>query len=175
MLVVFVLGGMLAGCLLDAGTSGTPCESDADCPVYFACSSPAEGSRTCQPIGLEGLTGSGDDGGITPPPVSLKTDVQPIVQQHCVGCHTGAAPAGGGIDLSSVAATYALVDKASVCNPQMVMVKAGESQNSMLWHKLADSADKCGSPMPLGRSLKDTDTEAFAIIEAWIAQGALNN
>lgn len=174
-LVVFVLGGMLAGCLLDAGASGTPCESEADCPVYFACSNPAEGARTCQPIGLENVSPKpGADGGNNPPAVSFSKDVQPILTTYCASCHS-AALLQGGLDLSAVGVSYSMVDKASICDAQTVLVKAGDPQNSMLWRKLAGDDGMCGGVMPVGRALKDSDAEKFGTIEAWISQGALNN
>jgi hypothetical protein len=167
-LLVVVLGGMLAGCLLDAGATGTPCHSDADCPVYFSC------STTCQPLELADLPPA--DGGTLPAAVSFATQVQPIFQAHCgAGCHAGGV-ASSGVDLSRAETSFAtLVGKPSVCDPQVPMVEPGEPANSMLWRKLSNAPALCGGPMPTVGALKDSNPEAFELIEAWISQGALDN
>ncbi len=175
-LLVTILGGMLAGCLIDAGASGTPCGVDADCPVYFACSAQSDGdSKTCQPLGLEALPSGTPDAGPRAP-VSFATDVQPILAARCgPGCHQGATLSSG-VDFSTAQSSFAsIVGKPSVCKPEVQMVTGGDTGQSMLWRKLANAQEPCGGPMPYFPGLKEVNPAEFEIIEAWITQGALDN
>lgn len=292
------LFGAFAGCLLQADGSGTPCESDLDCPVFFVCTETGEGQKTCEPEGFvadagstgtlhywckdvapvvethctgachgEQTIGSGNtsfrldqysnvgmqkgafemaarikdrafvqesmppgvgamtaeerallaawvdqgapwcDDGSSPPvltpdsgttetdagtepmdagttpmdagttpmdagtPVSFATDVQPILAMRCAGCHDS-----GGNNLSTASSSYtSLVSQPSGCNAAVDRVAPGDVQNSMMWRKIANTADKCGTQMPQNGALKDTQPAEFQLIEQWIAQGAKNN
>lgn len=83
-------------------------------------------------------------------PVSFATDVQPIFNSKCTGCH----PAAGGLDLTA-GNSYA-----SIHNGRVV---AFETANSLIY------------TVPTGsHSETYTSTEA-AIVSAWIEQGALDD
>ena len=86
------------------------------------------------------------------------------------GCHTG--PAGGslpsGMDLSDADASFAsLVGVASIQQPSLSRVAAGDPNNSYLVQKVEGTA---GSRMPLGGAALDQAT--IDDIRQWIADGA---
>ena len=87
------------------------------------------------------------------------------------GCHTG--PAGnslpGGMDLSGVNASFAsLVGVASIQQPAILRVAAGDPDNSYLVQKLEGNA---GSRMPAG-GRPPLDPAVIAEIRQWITDGA---
>lgn len=128
------------------------------------------GSQTTD-AGMETDAGSPPaDAGVQ---VSFANDVHPILENRCVSCH-GASDPNVKFDTSTNSYTT-LVNKASACDGAVVNVKPGDTQGSMLWRKLSNAADKCGGVMPVGGALKTTQPAEFAIIEAWIEQGAKNN
>jgi hypothetical protein len=113
----------------------------------------------------------------SPPPsptVSFSGQVQPIFNNRCVSCH-GASLQYAGLNLSVGLAWSGLVSVNTSCNLGVPRVTPGSLQNSMLWRKLADTSDKCGSAMPLGTSLKAAFPDELKTIETWIREGALNN
>lgn len=78
--------------------------------------------------------------------------VLPILQNHCLGCHTGAAPSGAGINLSTYAGLKQQVDNG----------------------KLMPSINHAGSyPMPKNQA-KLSDCK-IAVIRKWVEAGAPNN
>lgn len=88
------------------------------------------------------------------------------------GCHTG--PAGGnlpaGMDLSSADASFSsLVGIASVQQPALLRVAAGDPDNSYLVQKLEGTATG-GARMPLGGGA--LDQALIDDIRQWIADGA---
>ena len=95
LLLIVVVGGWFAGCLLDSGATGTPCESDADCPVYFACGDLTSATeRTCQPLGFDALPpGGAKDAGTAH---FWCKDVAPVVEKHCVSACHGEVTSGSG-------------------------------------------------------------------------------
>jgi len=85
--------------------------------------------------------------------VTYSKTVVPILQTNCTGCHSGSAPAGGGVDLT----TYANVS---------TQVASGK-----LWGDISHSTGY--NAMPLGGSqLSACDRSK---IHAWINAGAPNN
>lgn len=85
--------------------------------------------------------------------VTYSTTISTIMMNNCTGCHSGAAPSGAGIDLSS----YATV---------LVQIKNGK-----LWGDVSHSTGY--NAMPLGgASLSACDLN---MISAWLNKGAPNN
>ena len=102
--------------------------------------------------GAENLTCDPDPNDCNTENVSFSATVQPILQNHCVGCHSGNNP-GGGLDFT----THANI--ASVAN------------SGRLYGAIAHLAGF--EPMPQGLDqLPACDIDQ---IKAWIDAGALNN
>jgi hypothetical protein len=165
----------------------------------IACSSPSspdtpDGSANCaSPV----VTLDNTD--LTSPQVSFARDILPVFQTSCgianSTCHgrPGVASQGrpflgyfdGGTDAAQV--EEALVGVASVEDPELDLVKAGDPSQSYLWLKVDDLqctvADQCakghsdykdcGIPMPYQNPPLPNDT--LTAIARWIAQGAKNN
>lgn len=106
-----------------------------------------------------------------PPPPSFATDILPIWQANCNGCHTnGQAQAGFRADI------YAqnLADAAQVAGNNMPRVAPGNAANSYLLYKLRGTqatVGGSGNRMPNGRPALPAAT--IQIIEDWIVGGAL--
>jgi hypothetical protein len=105
-------------------------------------------------------------------PVSFSSQVQPIFNASCVGCHGASSPAAG-LNLSAGAAYAALVGKPSTKCASYQLVQAGAPSSSYLVFKLQGSGP-CfkGSQMPTGTPLPAAQIQ---LISNWILQGALNN
>lgn len=83
-------------------------------------------------------------------PVSYSGDIVPIIQNNCLGCHSGASPEGG-ISLESYSNVLTVANNG----------------------KLMPAVNRTGpSPMPPAFSLSGC---LIRIIEMWITEGALNN
>ena len=135
----------------------------------------------------------------TTPAVSFKADVLPILQRSCglaVSCHGDSSmpfkdrPYFGpnkkdmatDADIMAIFAGSVGVD--SYVNPGMMIIKAGDPENSFLMYKLDDQleCDKltcaatkaCGGFMP-STSLTILEQTERDAIRRWIAQGAKNN
>jgi hypothetical protein len=97
------------------------------------------------------------------------TDIQPLWDANCAGCHIGGG-ASGGLALDSGYTT--LVGVASTQLSSMDRVDPGATATSYLWHKLEDTQGTVGGTgvrMPYGGALT---TEQLAVIETWIGEGA---
>jgi hypothetical protein len=92
-------------------------------------------------------------------------DVQEIFTARCVSCHGAAAL--GGLDLQSDA-YHAIVGVASVLDPTITRVTAGDPDRSLLFRMLLGT-QPVGNPMPYGNPLPADEIET---IRAWIADGA---
>lgn len=68
-----------------------------------------------------------------------------------------------------------LVNVNSGCNASVKRVLPGSQANSMLWRKLANSANKCGGAMPSGQGLVAISPGEAALVAQWILEGALKN
>jgi hypothetical protein len=79
--------------------------------------------------------------------------VTPIIENNCLGCHSGSASSGGNIKLDS----YTEVKK---------QVDNGKLLGSIKWSGVY-------SPMPKNSAKLSTDD--ITIIEKWINKGALDN
>lgn len=114
------------------------------------------------------------DGGADEPAISFTDDVQPVLDQHCVQCHS---PATGGVSLQAGDAYTTLTTRTSgLCD--LPLVTPGAPEESALWVKLTEDISapslSCGREMPpLGEgSLLFVDPEAAEVLRLWIAQGA---
>ncbi|RCL88966.1 T9SS C-terminal target domain-containing protein [bacterium] len=91
--------------------------------------------------------------------VDYKTDIQPIFNSYCSGCHTGGGSSGGQ-DLSS----YSSLMLGGNSGPTII---PGDSQNSILWKRISD-----GSMPPSSNDVPLTKVE---IVAKWINEGALES
>lgn len=101
--------------------------------------------------------------------VSFKKDVQPILHDHCVSCHSagGSGVAKSGLDLSS----YEGLMRGTVYGPVVV---PGNSDTST-FTKLLTGTNK-GLKMPMGLNAAGTlDNQYILLLRNWVKQGAKNN
>lgn len=105
--------------------------------------------------------------------ISLKQDVVPILNQHCVMCHiTGAALAG--LELYTDP-WHALVGVKSAQSP-LALVVPNEPEKSYFFLKLTDkymAAGGTGLQMPIQQEA--LTPKQLEVIRTWIEQGAPNN
>ncbi len=150
------LGGETTGSTTDA-TGGSPTESTG-------------GGATDSTGSMTGSTGGlPDDCGM--PPVSFATQIQPIFNANCTGCHNSSGTAG--LALVADMAYDELVDvPASQCGSR-VRVAPTDPMASYILNKLT-GVDMCsGERMPRGGdALSSAD---LGLIDTWICQGALDN
>ncbi len=100
--------------------------------------------------------------------VNYATQVQPIFNTHCIGCHSGGG-APQGLELDADESFANLVNVASSEVPSLKRVKPGDDANSYLVQKIEGTA-AVGGRMPLGGSPLSATT--IAVIRLWIAEGA---
>jgi hypothetical protein len=118
--------------------------------------------------------GSRTDGGVDAGQVSFSTQIIPIFTARCGPCHT--TNTAGQLSLTAANAYTQLVGPNATCNAAVRRVMPNNTQNSMLWRKLMNTADKCGNAMPnMTAGLAVTQPAEFARIQTWILQGAQNN
>ncbi len=92
-----------------------------------------------------------------PPPVataSFANDINPILQNNCLGCHNNVT-ASGGFNVETYAGVQA-------------RVVAGNAGGSLLFQRVENDSMPAGGANPLLQAEKD-------LIETWIQEGALNN
>ncbi len=106
-----------------------------------------------------------DPGGGGPDPVSFASEVQPIFNANCVGCH--GAGGNAGLDLREGLSRTNLVGMAAVGSAGDLVV-AGDSAASVLYQRLSG----VGGTMPPTGGLPATD---IATVQTWIDEGALDN
>ncbi len=132
------------------------CQEDGD---HHQCGGDGEGEQRC---------------------VSLCRDIQPIFDNRCINCHN-AVTTRGGLNLTAGNSYANLVNQPTspacmMTAPDSVRVVPCCPPSSMLWLKLRPDDARCGRPMPFGSDgLGVIAPDEFALIEAWIAQGARNN
>lgn len=103
------------------------------------------------------LTFTGKVSAETPAKVDFEKDVLPLFRENCADCH-GTSKQKAGLRLDR---------RSSVTKPFSRRVVPGNSANSMVYHRLADT--EYGPQMPPKGALKP---EEVAIVKAWIDQGA---
>jgi len=105
---------------------------------------------------------------VAPVAVDYTSEVQPIFNGRCIGCHSGSS-APQGLKLDSANSFSNLVNVASHEVPSLKRVKPGDPGNSYLVQKIEGTAS-VGSRMPLGGSPLSADQ--IALIRRWISEGA---
>ncbi len=112
-----------------------------------------------------------------PAAVTLSQIQATVFTPKCSGCHNGSNPPGGALpgsqNLTAGNSFAAIVGVASLEQPALRRVKAGDPDNSYLIQKLEGLAGISGSRMPLGGPFLDQAT--IDQIKSWIASGAPNN
>jgi uncharacterized protein (TIGR03118 family) len=112
-----------------------------------------------------------------PAAVTLSQIQATVFTPKCSGCHNGSNPPDGALpgsqNLTGGNSFAALVGVASLEQPALRRVKAGDPDNSYLIQKLEGLAGITGSRMPLGGPFLDQAT--IDQIRSWIANGAPNN
>lgn len=135
----------------------------------------------------------------TTPAASFKTDVLPILQRSCgitESCHGdigmpfkdrpyfGPNKKDMATDADIMAIFAGSVGVDSYMNPGMMIIKAGDPENSFLMYKLDDTLEcdalVCAATKACGTIMPQTADEPLAseerdAIRRWIAQGAKNN
>jgi uncharacterized protein (TIGR03118 family) len=110
-------------------------------------------------------------------PATLAQIQAAVFTPICSGCHNGSNPPGGALpgsqNLTAGNSFAALVGVASLEQPTLRRVKAGDPDNSYLIQKLEGTAGISGSRMPLGGPFLDQAT--IDQIKSWITSGAANN
>ncbi len=104
-----------------------------------------------------------------PGEVSFKNDVQPILHDYCVSCHSvgGKGYIKSGLDLTS----YEGLMKGTKYGPVVI---PGNSEVST-FTKLLTGTNK-GLKMPMGLNAAGTlDRQYILTLRKWVAQGARNN
>jgi len=104
---------------------------------------------------------------------SYKTDIQPIWDQNCTGCHAGRFPSGN-LTLQNGKSLAALVNvSAGSCSPGK-RVLPGDPDNSVLYIMCAGFS--CGDRMPQDNpTFFDGNPDLLAEIRSWILAGAPND
>ena len=112
--------------------------------------------------------------------VSFSREVQSIFGNRCTRCHNPELLRGG-LDLTPGNSYANLVNRLTSPGcmaevPGSVRVVPCDPRASMLWRKTLPDASRCRAPMPFGSpGLGVIAPGEFALIEAWICQGARNN
>lgn len=134
-------------------------------------------------VSLIAMAVSGCQGGVhlVGPPtgrtISYSREVQPIYDAHCTSCHVagGFSSIFSGVSMQLTAARSHgdTVNRASSHRADLILVKPGDSANSLLFQKVSSSTPPVGETMPLvGARLTSNE---LAILRDWIDQGAANN
>ena len=123
-------------------------------------------------IGIAAAGGVASGGGENPRPVGFEADVQPIFDENCVTCHQSSG-APQGLVLEEGKSWHSLLQGRSA-ESKLALVTPGKPDESYLFHKLAGTQARAGSgaQMPPGDPLAP---DKVAIVQRWIAAGALNN
>ncbi len=100
------------------------------------------------------------------PNVDFSTQIQPLFNSYCTGCHGGS----GGLTLSAGVAYGNLVSVPPSAPVPVNRVEPGDASQSFLFWKLNCANPGSGSRMPIGGTLSP---EEQAMIRDWINQGAL--
>ena len=109
--------------------------------------------------------------------VSFANDIQPIFDARCIGCHSDASF----LPLTAGSSRANLVGQPTTPScmktaPDSIYVVPFDPPSSMLWLKTRPDDARCGVPMPYGtEGLGVIAPDEFALLEAWIAQGAQDN
>ena len=109
-----------------------------------------------------------------PPAAPTLTQLKSTAFAVCANCHTGGGAAlPSSMDLNPGQIFASIVGVASVEQPALKRVAAGDAANSYVVQKLEGAATITGSRMPLGGPFLDQAT--IDQVKAWINAGAQNN
>ncbi|MFY9258885.1 MAG: c-type cytochrome domain-containing protein [Gallionella sp.] len=104
----------------------------------------------------------------TPPPVSYKTDVTPIIHDYCLSCHE---PSGKGFEKSGLdMRTYASLMKGTKFG---AIVKPGDSFTSILI-QVVEGRVHASIKMPFGME-GGLSKDKISVLKKWVDQGAKDN
>ena len=122
-------------------------------------------------VAFGGCSDHGDPLGVENPPpgndpVSYATDIQPIFDANCIGCH--GAGGNGGLDLRNGLSHANLVEVAANTSSGILVV-AGDAASSVLRQRMGGTLV---GVMPPGGSLQASVLE---LVTEWIDDGAMNN
>ena len=99
--------------------------------------------------------------------VDFDTQIQPIFDASCIGCHTAGATNSGGLNLQSGASLGQLVGVPSTFAHGLKRVTAGDPDRSYLFEKINCASPQTGTRM---RPTNAMSLEDQALIRDWIAQ-----
>ena len=108
-------------------------------------------------------------------PVSFKTDLQPILDSHCVFCHVTGAE-NGGLNLGR-RVSYDSLMAASTQAP-LARVTPNDAEKSYLIHKLRGTqltVGGNGNPMPMSDPPRLLEPKQLDLFVRWIQSGAPKN
>ena len=126
------------------------------------------GAVGCADHGVGTLEPAPDDDGHAHT-VSFATDIQPIFDANCIGCHGAGASAG--LDLRA-ATSYTLLVNAASSGYTGARVVPGDPHVSVLYQKL-EGDPATGARMPFGGDALPPAQQL--LIHDWLEQGAQNN
>jgi hypothetical protein len=129
--------------------------------------SPTTGATTDVPTTGAPTTDAPTTGGMPDGTCDFPADVQPIFNNRCTACHSGAS-AQMGLDLAEGSAHAALVGVDSAEQPGTPLVAAGDPAGSFLMMKVGANPP-VGARMPIGGELSAAE---IGTLTAWIAAGA---
>lgn len=101
------------------------------------------------------------------PMVDYASEIQPIFDQGCIGCHTAVSSNSGGLDLTASASSLELVAAPSSGAPGVPRVQPGEPLRSFLFEKINCAQPQTGTRMRPANSLP---LASQALIRDWITQ-----
>jgi hypothetical protein len=112
----------------------------------------------------------GGGGGLVDPPVGVSWagDIQPILDNNCIGCHGAGGSAG--LDLRSGVSHGNLVGVPST-ESSLNLIEPGDPDQSWLYLKITGQQD-VGDVMPPGVPLGDATID---LVHDWIEAGAADN
>lgn len=121
----------------------------------------------------EGGAGCDNLSGISSTPnVDYATQIQPIWDFGCIGCHRPNSANGGGLALTSSVSWSELVNVPSTQAPGLDLVRPGVPSSSYLLEKISCNNPQVGARMRPGSPMPLADQ---ALVRDWIAQGALRS
>lgn len=142
-------------------------------PASFQATIDAEGGAIHDvTLGLQSGGASCDDLSREPPVANIdyETQIQPIWNNDCVGCHDAGSDNSGGLNLKTRSWSH-LVGVMSREVPGKKLIEPGAPERSFLFEKVSCASPQVGTRMqPTGDNLS---LQAQLLIETWIKEGAL--
>ena len=113
------------------------------------------------------------------PVVSFSADIQPLLMDHCGGCHLKPVDGSGALSFGANAelAYAALMDQPTAnincANLKRVDSSSSDPMRSSLYVKIVGTT--CGKQMPAGKMPFRLTEAEMNMFRLWILQGAQNN